>query len=105
MHLKLLLVACCPGPPKPRVMQRKKLSPRSLLLSLMSSASLASIMLIASRAERHKANETYHSHQAEEERTEFQEEKEGLVIHMDGKHSKAFKRKSNHPSDHCKVEW
>lgn len=27
-HLKLSLVGCCPGPPKPRMMQRKKADPQ-----------------------------------------------------------------------------
>lgn len=58
---------------------------------------------MASRAGCHKADETHHGHQAEEERTESQEGGEGPVVHMDGKDSKTLKRKSNPPSDHGKV--
>lgn len=62
-------------------------------------------MLIASRAGCHKADETHQSLQAEEERTESQERREGPVVHMDGKDSKTLKRKSNPPTDHGKVGW
>lgn len=77
-------MGCCPDPaPQAQDDAEKVLSPRSLLLFLMSSASLA-IMFIASRAGCHKADETHHGHQAEEERTESQEGREGPVVHMDG---------------------
>lgn len=69
----------------------------------MPSASLASIMLAASRAQ-HRADETHHGHQAGEEGTVSGEDRQkvlwpamrGLEGHPD------TPEESNPPSDHCR---
>lgn len=70
-----------PPPPAQDECRGRKLSPRSLVLSLTSFASLASIVLTASTTGQIR----HHDQQAGEERTFSGGGTEGPVVHVDGK--------------------
>lgn len=88
-HLELSLVEYCPGPPKPRMMQRKKPEPQQPASIPMSSTS---------RAGHHRADETRYGHQAGKR---IVSRGRGPVSPWTIKDSKT-PRKSNFPNDHCK---